>query len=403
MRINNLSLHNIGPFDWTALDFCPDEIGESNPPVIIITGENGTGKSIILDAIRSLFMGVYDNVERDIVSSDDFHIIAEIELNGKQINFATANKKKPFATTNDGINQLFHSQFKPQFKKDFIFDFWTSKLSNDSFKIQNIAAIRPDEYLNDALTGIHMNGEVTQIVTFFDYLQGSENKFERDLGNYMYKLVRQIFGVSLGGGHLSHVSRITLDPIVNIGGLELSLDKLSSGSLYLIQRFISLLKQVYSLSIINGFDISSHREIKGILLIDEAENHLHPKLQKKFLVDILEIFPKLQIIVTTHSPFIVSSIANSRVLVCRRTKTGSTITEETDFYSNKPVEDILMSPLFNTSSFNEEISKLMDARKLAAEENNASEIRRIEAELLGINPNYFRYLDVEAALKSLKK
>lgn len=45
----------------------------------------------------------------------------------------------------------------------------------------------------------------------------------------------------------------------------------------------------------------------GIVLIDEIELHLHPKWQQNILRILKNIFPKVQFIVTTHSPLIVST------------------------------------------------------------------------------------------------
>ncbi|OOB80056.1 MAG: hypothetical protein BEN19_06950 [Epulopiscium sp. Nuni2H_MBin003] len=52
-------------------------------------------------------------------------------------------------------------------------------------------------------------------------------------------------------------------------------------------------------------------DVEGIVLIDEIETHLHIQLQKKILPFLTSFFPKLQFIVTTHSPFILSSIPNA--------------------------------------------------------------------------------------------
>ena len=48
--------------------------------------------------------------------------------------------------------------------------------------------------------------------------------------------------------------------------------------------------------------------VPGIVLIDEIENHLHLELQKKVLSILTELFPNIQFIVTTHSPFVLNSI-----------------------------------------------------------------------------------------------
>lgn len=52
-------------------------------------------------------------------------------------------------------------------------------------------------------------------------------------------------------------------------------------------------------------------ELTGIVLIDEIDAHLHVSLQKKILSFFKKAFPKVQFIITTHSPFVVSSIKDA--------------------------------------------------------------------------------------------
>jgi predicted ATP-dependent endonuclease of OLD family len=54
-------------------------------------------------------------------------------------------------------------------------------------------------------------------------------------------------------------------------------------------------------------------DVPGIVLIDEVETHLHIEMQKKALPFLTAFFPKIQFIVTTHSPFVCSSIPNAVV------------------------------------------------------------------------------------------
>ncbi len=49
----------------------------------------------------------------------------------------------------------------------------------------------------------------------------------------------------------------------------------------------------------------------GIVLIDEVETHLHLELQRLVLPILTTLFPKIQFIVTTHSPFVLSSVGNA--------------------------------------------------------------------------------------------
>lgn len=49
----------------------------------------------------------------------------------------------------------------------------------------------------------------------------------------------------------------------------------------------------------------------GIVLIDEIETHLHLKLKKAVLPMLVALFPNIQFIVTSHSPFVLSSLPNA--------------------------------------------------------------------------------------------
>ena len=56
-----------------------------------------------------------------------------------------------------------------------------------------------------------------------------------------------------------------------------------------------------------SFDFS----LPGIVLIDEIETHLHLELQKNILPLLTAVFPNIQFIITSHSPFILNSIQNA--------------------------------------------------------------------------------------------
>lgn len=52
-------------------------------------------------------------------------------------------------------------------------------------------------------------------------------------------------------------------------------------------------------------------DLEGIVLIDKIETHLHIALQKQIVPMLTELFPNIQFIMTTHSPFILNSAPNS--------------------------------------------------------------------------------------------
>ena len=54
--------------------------------------------------------------------------------------------------------------------------------------------------------------------------------------------------------------------------------------------------------------------VQGIVLIDEIDLHLHPRLQRIIVPALLQAFPNLQFVATTHSPFIIQSLSEGVLL-----------------------------------------------------------------------------------------
>ena len=65
MKIQKIHLKNIGPHKDTTIDF--------NSPIIAVTGENGAGKSFLIEAVVACFYGsfpsrpgsIYDKITKD--------------------------------------------------------------------------------------------------------------------------------------------------------------------------------------------------------------------------------------------------------------------------------------------------------------------------------------------------
>lgn len=68
-------------------------------------------------------------------------------------------------------------------------------------------------------------------------------------------------------------------------------------------------------------------EQEGIVLIDEIETHLHLELQKIILPLLTKIFPNIQFIVTTHSPFVLNSLNSAMAFDLEHKETITNLTE----------------------------------------------------------------------------
>ena len=58
-----------------------------------------------------------------------------------------------------------------------------------------------------------------------------------------------------------------------------------------------------------AFGEEACQKTQGVVMIDEVDLFLHPAWQQRILPDLRRIFPKIQFVVTTHSPQVVSSVS----------------------------------------------------------------------------------------------
>ena len=98
------------------------------------------------------------------------------------------------------------------------------------------------------------------------------------------------------------------------------------------------------------FETEAAQKTKGIVLIDEIDLHLHPKWQRRVVRDLQNAFPAMQFIATTHSPFILQSLEPGEVIDLNHDALPEAIANvppdvaapgPADQYSNRSIEDIV--------------------------------------------------------------
>lgn len=83
-----------------------------------------------------------------------------------------------------------------------------------------------------------------------------------------------------------------------------SIFNISSGESSMLCLFCELIRQADNN--VNNIELDN---ISGIVLIDEVDKHLHIKLQKEILPILFALFPSVQFIVSSHSPFLSMGLA----------------------------------------------------------------------------------------------
>ncbi len=139
---------------------------------------------------------------------------------------------------------------------------------------------------------------------------------ERSVWNNLSQLLKQVLvsknypgQVRFGIGRRSKSgSRISIMHDISDGEQEQlcpNISLLSSGETTLLCLFGEIIRQADKLN--NNISLD---QIQGIVLIDEIEKHLHIRLQKEILSKLLKLFPRVQFIVTSHSPFLNMGLAS---------------------------------------------------------------------------------------------
>ncbi len=173
--------------------------------------------------------------------------------------------------------------------------------------IVNLILNKPDETLNLFIAWLHYTREnnkdvlpiilpqiitVLKVVTNDDTLEFFEIKLEQD----------DIF--------------IKTQDAPN--GVPLRL--LSQGYTNVIGFFGYMMQRLYEVSI----DKNDFMNTPAIVLIDEIDTYLHPQWQSTITAVLVEKFPNIQFIITTHSPYVVGSVPSDKIKIytCLKNERG---------------------------------------------------------------------------------
>ena len=108
-----------------------------------------------------------------------------------------------------------------------------------------------------------------------------------------------------------NVSPATLDVILKTTKGKIPFEFLSSGFKSSVLLVLGIIKEIEERFSAQEIEVD---KFDGLIMIDEIDVHLHPKWQSTILEIIKSCFPNAQIIVTTHSPFVVQAALGNEVL-----------------------------------------------------------------------------------------
>ena len=152
--------------------------------------------------------------------------------------------------------------------------------------------------------------------------------------------------------------------------------ELSDGYHAFIALVADIARRAVMLNELDGADAPA--QVEGVVLIDELDLHLHPRWQREALPRLRDAFPRLQFIITTHSPQVLSSAENRQV---RRLADGR-LQYRNLFVSGRDT-NALLRDLMDTDDRDDEGAAALQRLYKAIDQGDRQLADRIHQELAG--------------------
>jgi predicted ATP-binding protein involved in virulence len=367
MTFKKITIENVGPIKHIEIDF--QKLNQKPKPLLIV-GENGTGKSILLShLVNSLIAGkqeVFDDVEvekgkvfkyrsPDYVHSGEYYSFSSIEFEtGQKIqewqlllpknkfeeefkftpmrsewsqipNNETSHFSATLHNSIESTKEIFEKQCNLYFPVNrFEEPAWlnlnnlTAKASYTELKRisghsnRDIICTSPLKKNINWLLDIIFDrqafdiktknvpvtftaGQPPTILNHFTGYEGQSSKIYTAILEVLKVVLREPGNLRLGAGtRQNRQISVMRDEKVWVPNLF----QLSTGEVQLLNLFFSIVRD-YDLS--NG-EFNDLSDVKGTVIIDEIDSHLHAVHQKDILPKLIQSFPNVQFIITTHAP-----------------------------------------------------------------------------------------------------
>ena len=261
---------------------------------LILTGKNGSGKTSVLEELNKFISDIVnDNLIEINTNPSKERLFYEIDGNRYNLYPNITN-----------IHSLY-LKFMKNTKIDFIYAFFQAKRETKVKKPQGIAKydVSKDktEKLNQNFLQYIVNLKAERSFSRDDEDIEMVKKIDTWFSNFE-TILRQIFN---DDDLYIKFDRKNYNFFIHRNSREpFDFNSLSAGYSSIIDIITELILKIENTE-------SKSFDCEGIVLIDELETHLHVELQKNIFPLLTSFFPKIQFIVTTHSPFVLSSIENS--------------------------------------------------------------------------------------------
>lgn len=336
------------------------------PGINLLIGDNGTGKTSVLDGIAIALSGLFVNVEgvsAKNIAKEDVHIVVNrTGDNSRMVSYCepvsvgcSLKTDSDNYTWNRIKEQISSTHTKIDDRKVCA---WMKKLTNKPgtslplLSYQSAARVwkvrRGDfgnelkKKLDDRRCGyIGCLDSSMDVKAIQQWCMNQEiavvNKGKKICEYETFKKIISVF--------MREINELENMPEIYYSGqfkelvykddkVEMALSKLSAGYQSLLWMMMDL---AYRVALLNP-DLNDLSEVKGIVLIDEVDMHLHPKWQWNIIKALNTTFPDVQFIIATHSPIVISSAQKANLIYLDANKPATYLPDSYGY----PVEDVLL-------------------------------------------------------------
>lgn len=348
MKIQRIKLNNYRCFENIEIDF--------HDSLTVLVGNNGAGKTAVLEgiavALGTLFTGLdglsgirinktdarlkaYQMGEsEDVQAQYPVDIIVEGDVDGKVIHWkrslngesgsTTVKDAKPFLNIAKGYQEKLRSGDRnlilpvmAYYGIGRMWDYHREK-KTDTFKVNT----KTNGYI-DSLDG---TANIKLMMNWFrkktvQLAQKNVDAFNSALElKAVYWAMERCFSLITGYENVKVYYNLDTNELdcyysADKSGAQMAIpiSQMSAG----YKSTISLVADIaYRMAILNPqLGTAVLKKTDGIVLIDEVDLHLHPAWQHRILSDLQEIFPRVQFVVTTHAPAVISSVKSENLIV----------------------------------------------------------------------------------------
>jgi len=367
MRVEKIKFKNIGPIENLEVDFSTNK--ENPYPLVFVGLNGSGKSiilSYIADTFIEFKRQFYEDIETE---SQKYFKVSSLSYvtSGKDYGFCeivfTEKNKEYFYS--EVLNLLEWERFKEEFEKEKInirgFNLQDPKFRENRMQkfcsrdtelkkaIDNniflyfpwnrteipawinkegvkISFRKMEKFINRSYRNIVNLGNFEELYSWIldvildMYLYRQQTQYDLSLRNNLNLIIDTILNnrkyhqnekIRFGIGRRETGTRISIvkdqlnekEEVINTEQISPTIFHLSSGESSLLNIFASILMD-YDKQPRSKKEFSL-KDITGIVLIDEADLHLHIKLQVEVFPKLLKLFPNIQFIITTQSPFLV--------------------------------------------------------------------------------------------------